>query len=149
MAGKWKMYPKSGISTSNGTCNAYYIALCPTQTGPYTEYTHFPDIFWGVKRGPTTPAERTTQRAGAVLESFGVILVPFCTLWGRFGITLGIWVLIWSHFGPFSKYTYFSNRFQWFYATMSLVWSHFGNSFCQNNGRKWAESEERDAKSGI
>ena len=40
MAGKWKMDPKGGIWTSNGTRNVYHIALCPTQTGP-SNWFHF------------------------------------------------------------------------------------------------------------
>ena len=68
--------------------------------------TYF-EVLWGARRRQETKAEQS----GAVLESFGVILVPSCTLWGHFGIILGIWVLIWSHFGPFSKYIHFSNRF--------------------------------------
>ena len=35
-------------------------------------------------------------------------------------------MLIWSHFGPFSKYTHVSYGFKLFYTSLGAGWGHFG-----------------------
>ena len=44
-------------------------------------------------------------------SGFGVVLGSLWDHFRVFGIILGVRGLLWSHFGPFTKYTHISNRF--------------------------------------
>ena len=87
------------------------MGICGSLVGPKSgnvEKVLVFKAFLNGQRGDEYSKEvlQTSGRSG-----FGVILG---SLWGHFrvfGIILGVRGLLWSHFGPFSKYTKFSYLF--------------------------------------
>ena len=67
-------------------------------------------------------------------SGFGVILASLWRHFGVFGIILGVRGLLWSHFGPFPKYTHmYIQRYAYvdtfsdhFHITLGSLWGHFG-----------------------
>ena len=98
---------------------------------------------------PFLNGQRGDEYSREVLQSsgrsgFGVILGSHWRHFGVFGIILGVRGLLWSHFGPFSKYAHFSNGFKGFYTSLGAGWE----SLCSHFGLLWGHLLVHDGDFG-